>query len=116
MTCVWDAIRKKLNIKKQPDGLLALVKTNNRLTPNIEWNGAKLDEKTQLENYARIQSITNTTDGYDCSTCDPLLFLISELYSVHIIHHYQGVRVLYTNPKSKKKKPVHVYSNDSHFW
>jgi len=115
MTCVWDAIIKKLNLKTTPEGLLQKIKNKNIKTIDILWNGQELSDQTMEENIERIKSIKKIKDGYDCSACDPLLLLIAQLYNRTIIHKYRGVTIKYTN-KNNPKKILEFTSNTEHFW
>src|SRR5438132_35133 len=112
MTCVWKGLIKKLKLKMKPEGLLNMVKKKNIPTKDILWNGEKISEQIQKENmeWIRSLSVENIHNGYHCSTCDPLLFLIAQLYNVSIEHHYQKTKIIYLNV-SYPKKFIYCASN-----
>ena len=114
MTCVWNGLIQKLNLLISPNQLCDYVKTNNKITENVVVNDQTLTEIQQKENCERIQNISNINNGYDMSTCDPLLILISELYEVNINHIFNNCNILYKNIKANKN--INVYSNSHHFW
>jgi len=100
MTCVWDGIIKKLTLKMSALDLYQFVLYNNTIVNNILWNGNELSHKQKIENYDRIKEIKNIQNGYDCSTCDPLLIFIAWKYEIDIIHYYNGVTIYYTHNDS----------------
>lgn len=114
MTCVWNGLIHKLNLKISVCDLYEKIKNENKITENITINGVFLTEKQKKENYERITNINNINDGYDMSTCDPLLILISELYKVNIIHKFNKYDILYVNTQAIRN--INVYSNNYHFW
>jgi hypothetical protein len=114
MTCVWNGLIKKLNLHMNPNQLYSHIKTNNKIIENVIVNEETLTETQKKENYERIQNITKINDGYDMSTCDPLLILISEIYEVNINHKFNNCNILYKNNKANKN--INVFSNKSHFW
>lgn len=117
MTCVWDGLIKALKLKYRPIDLMNHVKTNNRETKNVVWNDIELTEKQYTENMERIKELNPATigHGYDCSSFDPLLFLIAELYDTTIVHNYIRTQITYKNKKFPDKKII-VHSNERHFW
>lgn len=117
MTCVWDGLIKKLKIKNMDAyQFSSYVVKNNKYTLNILWNDTELTENQREENFQRIKKIKKIKNGYDCSSCDPLLLLICELYEVNMLHNFNGTQITYTNVKCQRKNPIHVTSNSKHFW
>lgn len=51
----------------------------------------------KTKNFDRIKEIKNIRNGYDCSSCDPLLIFIAWKYNIDIIHNYNGVAIYYTH-------------------
>ena len=100
MTCVWDGIITKLSLNMSASDLHQLVLHNNTIINNILWNGFSFSEKQKIENYDRIKEIKNIQNGYDCSTCDPLLIFIAWKYDIDIVHHYNGITIYYTHDDS----------------
>ncbi len=93
-----------------------ILKKNNKYTTNVLCNDIELTKKQYEENFERINKIKKINNGYDCSSCDPLLLLICEIYEVNIIHHFNGITIKYLNKKCLHKKSIHVSSNSSHFF
>lgn len=127
MSCVWLGLAKKLKLKHKPQALFSSIKERNVQTPNILCNGEKLTEQQMDENYERINNLkyVDVVDGYDCSTCDPLLFLVAQLYDINIVHNFGKIKILYTHNnddikskkgKNKKKATIMVCSDTEHFW
>ena len=122
MSCFWDSILKKLNkndLQKYKihnnQGLVTVLKEKNIKTDNILWNNQKLSEKQKEENKEHIQSYqTNTiSQGYLCSTCDPFLLLISELFEITIQNNYNGNQIIYSH-KTNNKYTIQLNNNSSH--
>ena len=111
MTCVWDGIIKKLSLNMSSSNLHQFVLHHNTIINNILWNGIPLSEKQKIENYDRIKEIKNIQNGYDCSTCDPLLIFIAWKYDIDIIHHYNSNAIYYTHDDSDFVLPV-LYQNN----
>jgi hypothetical protein len=115
--CFWNAVIK-LTDQNSIHNLFNHLKENNILCLNVVHNDKLLTEKEQ---YELIMWITERNidqeigNGHDCSTCDPYLVLICQLYKVNIDHVYCGHLVTYrhTNPKDDT---IHRFtSNKSHF-
>lgn len=115
MSCFWVGINTKLKLGLAPAKLIEHLKKNNRKT-NITWKSGgeelTLTDKQKEENKEAI-SCLKLENGYLCSTFDPVLFLVAEIYEVNIIHKYNGVRIEYVHPKSDKT--VNFNSSKSHF-
>ena len=107
MTCFWDSIQSQMTIKDYNKlglnnrvshiDLIEGFKKNSILTYGVRWQGERITSKSMNENREHILSFDSTTinRGYDCSTCDPFLLLISELFEVDISHDYNGNIILY---------------------
>jgi len=121
MTCFWDSINNALRLNLHSRSLVALLKINNIMTKNVLWNGNPLTEKQMEENYERIQnlSIDSIFSGYDCSTFDPVLFLVSELYRVDIKHTFNDTLIYYKYKNSDPllcNRTLYFNSDRGHFW
>ena len=124
MTCVWDALAKKIpfdtkkNKKKNIsiDKLFHTLKENNKLTTDILCNNQELTQKQLQEGFERINSLkfSKINNGYDCSTCDPLLMLVAQNYNISIIHHFMDVKIVYKN-KNFPNKVIYFSSSYNHF-
>ena len=115
MTCVWNGLINKLKLNISVYNLYEKIKKENKITENVIINNQVLTENQKKENYERISNINNINNGYDMSTCDPLLILISELYEVNITHTFNKCKILYVNTKSNNNN-INVCSNNHHFW
>tara|TARA_B100000700_G_C14478481_1_gene593950 strand:- start:211 stop:585 length:375 start_codon:yes stop_codon:yes gene_type:complete len=122
MSCFWDSILKKLNkndLQKYKIHnnleLVTFLKEKNIKTDNVVWNNQKLSEKQKQENKQHIQSYqTNTiSQGYLCSTCDPFLLLLSELFEITIQNNYNGNKIIYSH-KTNNKYTIQLNNNSSH--
>lgn len=118
-TCVYDGLIKilhKNNLLQNitPSHFVTILKTLNKKT-NILINNKKLSSKEQIENIERIKSIDNINAGYFCSSSDPILILVCDLYKVNIIHDFNGTIINYTN-KKKSNIMLKVFSNSHHFY
>jgi len=126
MSCFWDTLIK--NIKKEDlTNILNITTTKpldfcnglkgmNCKTENVFWNGSRITEKQYEENIEWINEYQPNTigNGYDCSTFDPFLFLITEIFQIEIQHHYNGtfIQYQYKNPRYSIK----IQSNKGHMW
>lgn len=127
MTCFWDGILQSLNDQdfykicnnsSRPYHAIEFVewlKKHNKYTENVEWNDEFLTQKQLEENFKSIEELDKNTigNGYNCSSFDPFLFLICELFKLKIIHNLNGVIMLYCH-----KTPIKVvkYKSDlGHF-
>jgi hypothetical protein len=106
-----------LKIRMDPLHLLSFVQEHNIPTKNILWNGQELTKQQYKENMERIKEIKPDliNNGYDCSSFDPLLFLIAELFETCIVHNYMKTQFIYYNRKFPHKSII-VHSNSRHFW
>ena len=126
MSCFWDTLIK--NIKKEDlTNILNITTTKpldfcnglkgmNCKTENVFWNGSRITEKQYEENIEWINEYQPNTigNGYDCSTFDPFLFLIVELFQIEIHHHYNGTMIHYQNKNPRYS--IKIQSNKGHMW
>ena len=130
MTCYWSGLLHKIHlddysyilkkrITKKPtmNQLIQLLKSYNRLTHNVIWNGTSLLEKEKEENYEAVRDYNEggIYNGHLCSTCDYFLLLICEIFNVNIDHYYLGRKMTYRNKKHARKTLI-FHSNRGHFW
>ena len=112
MSCFWDSLINKLN-KEDISSILQIneyspkafsngLKNENKKVKNVLWNGNELSSNEKQENFDHIKEydIQSVKNGYLCSTCDPFLLLLCELFTIEIIHHYNGVIINYKNKLS----------------
>jgi hypothetical protein len=130
MTCFWKGILKGLhrddfeyvtkmkNCRKPTiKEFIIFLKNSNLMTKNIDWNNSKLSNMELQENMHAIKTfnINSINNGYACSTCDPFLLLISEIFCVNINHYYLNRIMKYEN-KKRPRKIITFRSNYGHFW
>lgn len=132
MTCFWTGIIKSLsldiinetfNIKrnKKPSEIefINLLKKHIKRTPNVLFLNKKISVKEQTDNIEHIKNIetANIYQGYDCSSCDPVLLLICELFKCDIDYSYNYNLLEYVY-KGKIKNPskLKYFSSTNHFW
>ena len=128
--CFWNGILSKLNdedfkfanfyFNKTKDSrvifFIEQLKSKNTKTNRIQWQNTLLSKKELDENFEHVQNfnIKSINKGYDCSSCDPFLLLITEIFQIEIIHQYCGNIITYKSDNPRKK--VLFYSNRGHFW
>lgn len=134
MSCVWDGIRDAIrhDYGSCPDVDLRHVLSyrlksahlpnffvlNNQKCDEVTVNGEDITEQFKLECRTTIESLTNYPihSGYLCSTCDPLLMLVCQIFKVEIRHtHFNGTTTVYSH-KDKGRCIYHFESNRTHFW
>lgn len=54
------------------------------------------------------------SNGYDCSSCDPLLLLVSQLFVVNIVHNFNGANIEYMNENATIT--IHLRSDNDHMF
>tara|TARA_B100001093_G_C26734865_1_gene973937 strand:+ start:472 stop:861 length:390 start_codon:yes stop_codon:yes gene_type:complete len=127
MTCFWNGILSSLTIddfkyiglenKPNIQEFILILKNKNIKTVNTTWNNESLSNKQIEENMTHIRDF-NTRDinnGYYCSSCEPFLFLITQLFSISINHNYNGHIIKYRINKTPRKL-VKYRSDTGHFW
>ena len=132
MACFWTGILNALNTatlntfihkpyndpKPQPFEFVNILKSHNVKTHSVLWNGMELSEKELEENFDHIKNYDpkNINDGYDCSTCEPFLLLVAQLFNVNITHNYNGNIIKYRIKNNQGIHELKVRSNRGHFW
>ena len=126
MACFWNSIIDRLNkdkyfkninnnIRLIPEHLVLSLKQNNRKTNNVIWQNNELTDKQKEENFEHIKlyNIKDIHNGYYCSTFDPFLFLICDLFDISITNHYNNNKIEYKN-KFKSRYTMVLYNNKGH--
>lgn len=131
MTCFWKgilsilplghinkALKINLDIKPCPKDFVILLKNHAIMSIDVKWNNETLTQKLMEENLEWVSNykVENIYQGHDCSTCDPFLLLISQLFCVDIQHNYNGKYITYTNSKNLNGLILNFMSNTGHFW
>lgn len=122
MTCFWIGILSLLELPQSTDYIVKFIqflKNNNTPTTHILCNDVHITEKQIIENTNAIKELDERTihNGYLCSTFDPVLFLVCELFKISIHHNYHSSKICYTN--TLYNQPNHIYKVSSdlgHFW
>ena len=127
MTCFWNGILSSLSIddfkyiglvdKPNIQEFIHLLKNKNTKTLNTTWNNESLSNKQIEENMTHIQefNINNINNGYYCSSCEPFLLLITQLFLIDINHNYNGHIIKYRINETPRKL-VKYRSDTGHFW
>ena len=125
MTCVWKGILDCLNnddffkfgLSKKPREMefVKLLKSNNKRCKNVRWQGESLRNQFLDECFEAVKCFNERSinGGYFCSTCDPFLILVCEIFRVNISHKYCGHMVEYK--RLGAVKTLRVKSNRGHF-
>lgn len=104
MTCFWSGVLSLVNVddlkkigwesNRKPDlrHFILMLQNNNINIDNVAWNGVLPSERQAVENYVHVRyfDAKNINHGYDCSTFDPFLFLVCELFGLDVDHHFRG--------------------------
>ena len=89
--------------KSSPLEFVKLLKKLNKKTDKIiSVNNNALTEKQKEENYdAQNFNESSIYGGYFCSTFDPFIMLVCEIFHVSIYHKYENIAINYIvdNPK-----------------
>jgi hypothetical protein len=121
MTCVWDSLRKALKIdhKVTSPRFCEWLILHNSLTVDVTVNDEKITSKQLEENFMRISALEpdKIGEGYLCSTFDPLLILVCQLFKITIIHNYlRKHQIIYRNSKNTTNKTITIHSDKGHAW
>ena len=132
MTCFWRGIIAEIDsesfknifgytksLKTSPEEFINLLKSQAVLTSQVKWNGSFLTHKEMKENFEHIKSLDTRliNQGYDCSSCDPVLLLICQLSKRNIEHNYlQKYLIKYQHANPTIEQPLCFASNQGHFW
>ena len=125
MTCVWKGLLNcldesdfaKFGMNKKPKELefVRFLKSKNRLCHNVTWQHENLSNQFLDECFKAVKVFDEHSirRGYFCSTCDPFIILVCELFKVDVVHLYCGFNILYKNRGSTRT--FKVRSNKGHF-
>lgn len=126
MTCVPDGIIrsltqedfKKINLEGKINActFMTKLKEHNKVTKNVTIQGNNLTEQELNENIKRIEEIDTLklNNGYLCSSFEPLLNLVSELFEVDIDMNFNGTKIEYRNIKNSTRK-INYSCSKTHF-
>jgi hypothetical protein len=119
MTCVWDSILKalKFETKVTPSRFCGYLILHNCLTPDVTVNDEKITSKQLEENFMHISALDpeQIGEGYLCSTFDPLLILVCQLFKTAIVHNYlRKHQIIYRSSKNTTNKTITLNSDKGH--
>lgn len=120
MSCFWNGLIKTLELNTTPYKFVEEIKERNCEVSKVSWKSkneqTELTQQQKQENFQAIQELkpSSVNNGYDCSTFDPVLFLVSELYYVNIDHYYNSNLIQYIHKDGTRKITLH--SNRGHLW
>ena len=118
MSCFWDTLLQKLNSNKfnSNKDLILFLKNNNCKKKNVLWNNTDLLDLQYIENFNHIKDFNEDliNNGYDCSSCDPFLLLICELFELEIINHFNNTIINYKHKNYKKN--IKINNDKGHMW
>jgi hypothetical protein len=126
MACFWTGIPrcldindfKKLGINHLPRyrEFVNILKNNIIPIKNVTWNNETLTEQfiNDSMQHLRVFDMKKINKGYECSACDPVLILISELFGINISHQFNGSEINYTFTGATKI--IHLSSNSKHMF
>lgn len=134
MTCFWNGILSLLDLNElnsvlnrtwrqnpHPKKFIKALKKYNVPVSTIKHNGNILRESEVRDNFKTIKSLdpNQCGEGYLCSGCEPVFFLICYLFNYDIEHMIRDglnndVFIQYTHPSSKGK--LKFGSSTRHFY
>ena len=114
MTCFWDSIIRGLEWKPtNPAFFIEHLKSQNRETVSVVVNDKPLTDLEKKENFEAIREL-RLENGYLCSTSDPVLCLVSELFQIQVVHTMNGCKTVYRFRDCPPEKSLHLTSSKSH--
>lgn len=128
MSCFWDGLRGIAQVRKilgdrtaqgLRDVVVAIGSSGaaEELLASVSVNGTRLTLRNVGEATEHLMSLRthNVNDGYLCSTCDPVLCIISAACSIVIRHRFLSTEIVYS-PDTSHNGTVSVANDRGHFW
>lgn len=125
MSCFWKSILKNLDIndfkklkiyhKPKCKDFIVFLKNNIIKITNVKWNGESLSEQFINDAMQHVKNfdVKQINKGYECSSCDPVLILISELFTINVSHTFNNHTIInYTNENAMKT--IYLFDNGKH--
>lgn len=120
MTCFWDSVIAGLTQAvpmfsfPTPRALVARLKDLNTLPVDVTIDGVGLDDMEQRENVEAITCLDpeSLSEGYLCSTADPVLVLVCQVFRINVTHDLAGCTTAYWHPAATRV--IHLRSSRSH--
>jgi len=87
--------------KPSPVELLRTLKSWNRPTPHVLWQGEPVTKQQQRENMEWVHGtqISEVTNGHYTSVMDPFLCLLCEVLRMPVVNMYNGTKIVYSYRK-----------------
>lgn len=91
------------------------IQRRNTHTTDVTWNDEKPTKQQLDENFQSINEFDSASvhNGYHCSTFDPFIFIVCQLYQCDIIHDFYGNQLAYKNVVVSHKT-IRLVSDQSH--
>lgn len=125
MSCFWDALIKNIKHddiydifkfnKINPLIFVNNLKLNNKLVDTIYINDQLISKKQQNENYEHIKNydVNTISNGYLCSTADPFLILIADIFSITINNKFLNKNIIY-KPICFSRYTINISNDNGH--
>jgi hypothetical protein len=126
ISCVWDSIHARMDAAERrlldvthytPDALCAAIKKVAGRCMHAQpvlVNGQPLTDQFLAECVERLENVHSTHDGYDMSSCDPLLVLLSSMLGWHIEHSFAGTKVVYSPTRTHTGRVIRLHASRTH--
>lgn len=126
MTCFWkgllDCLRRddfallQCDKPSSEQEFVRILQHCNRKAEHVTWQDIHNSDQFLHECMEAVQTLDRNTiyQGYWCSTCDPFLLLVSEVFQITIEHSYCGHLIVYKYSPGARKT-IRVRSNRGHF-
>jgi len=109
MTCFWDGLMAALGKRRitatlgakatrKPTRFVEALKRHNRPACHVLHDNQRPSQQflAECQRAVRELDVSRIGAGYWCSSSDPFLWLVCELFGVNVVHHYRGHQVTYT--------------------
>lgn len=77
-------------------------------------NGQPLSDQFLTECVLRLENVQSTRDGYDMSSCDPLLVLLSSMLGWRIEHNFAGTNIVYSPTRTQTGRVIRLTASRTH--
>jgi len=91
-----------------------LARVNQKMEKLVNYCKEKYPERKNVKKLVEGYNPKHINNGYNCSICDPFLFLVAEIFKVNITHKYLNTIVHYCHIK-KPERTLYFTSNTGHF-
>ena len=126
MTCFWKGFMNCLSdtdvqfsrglsrLPQHEHEFVHFLQKNNIRANDVSWQHQPVSSRLQEESFQAVKALESNTigEGYWCSTCDPFILLISQLFQIDVHHRFCGHLVVYSVPHPRKT--IYVTSDRGH--